>query len=415
MQVSVFDPAPQGGGLAGGIDTGGGSVERFYHHIFRSDTVAQSWIRELGLARRLEFLPAKMGFYSAGRMYAFGTPRSLLRFTPLPFIDRIRLGLRISWLSRISAPNRFEDSSAVDWLTQRVSGTEMRVFWEPLLRAKFGVDLDKVSMAWVWARFRARAGGTVGRREHLGYLRGGFQQLGDALVRRAAARGVEFHFGTRVTAVLTQRGRVCALSTNPSGESAADAVIWTPSLAALPGMVSDLPSEYAVRCAAIRYHHAVSVLVELRRSALPYYWVTVGDSRVPFTVAVEHTRLLPADDYGGRTLVYLGRYAPPEDPVIAATPDQVRDRFIEAASRAFSPVFADPIATHVSRAPAAQPILPPGWGTARPPLRTGLPGLVTANMAQIYPWDRGMNYSMELGETAAAAVLYDVRDLESVS
>ncbi|MDP9326528.1 MAG: FAD-dependent oxidoreductase [Candidatus Dormibacteraeota bacterium] len=415
MQVEVFDPAPRAGGLAGGIETGGGSVERFYHHIFRSDIVVQRWIHALGLAPRLEFLRADMGFYSGGRMYAFGTPLSLLRFTALPFTDRLKLGLRISRLSRISAPDQFEDHSARDWLKRRVSEAEMRVFWEPLLGAKFGIDLDKVSMAWLWARFRARAGGSVGRSERLGYLRGGFQQLGDALTKRAASLGVQLHFGTRVSAVLTDSGRVRALATTPIGDVATDAVIWTPSLAALPSAVADLPPEYAARCAAIRYHHAISVLVELPRSALPYYWVTVADPTLPFTVAVEHTRLLPADDYGGRTLAYLGRYAPPEDPVASASPEEVRDLFIEAAARAFSPVFANPIATYVSRAPAAQPVTPPGWAAARPPLRTGLPGLVTANMAQIYPWDRGMNYSMELGESAAEAALDEIRDLRSVS
>jgi hypothetical protein len=34
---------------------------------------------------------------------------------------------------------------------------------------------------------------------------------------------------------------------------------------------------------------------------------------------------------------------------------------------------------------------------------------MVANMAQIYPWDRGINYSIELGESAAAAMAEEAR------
>src|SRR5205807_236558 len=144
------------------------------------------------------------------------------------------------------------------------------------------------------------------------------------------------------------------------------------------------------------YHAAVVVVVELPASVLPYYWVTVSDRHVPFTVAVEHTRLVGTDDYGDRVIVYLGRYASPEDAVLQLSDEQVRARFLDAAAAAFHPGFATPLAAHVFRAPAAQPIIRPGWATQRPPLETGVTGLYAANMAQIYPWDRGVNYSLAL-------------------
>jgi protoporphyrinogen oxidase len=150
------------------------------------------------------------------------------------------------------------------------------------------------------------------------------------------------------------------------------------------------------------------MVVELAESALPYYWVTVGDSSLPFTVAVEHTRLVGVEDYSRRTIVYLGRYAPPEDPILGESDDVISRRFLDAAARSFSPEFAKPLATHLFRAPGAQPIVPPGWGRHRPTVRTSIPGLFAANMAQIYPWDRGINYSLALGEDAAATLLKDM-------
>jgi protoporphyrinogen oxidase len=403
-RVAVFDPSLQAGGLAGGFEVGGGSVERYYHHVFRSDTAAARWINELGLGARLEFLPADMGFFSGGRLHRFGTPLSLLRFSRLPFLDRVRLGLRIRSIASMTDPAPFENITAVDWLEQRASRAEMEVFWTPLLTAKFGDERDLVSMAWLWARFRARVGGSIGRAERLGYLRGGFQQLGDAMSRRAEELGVEVHLGRRVTAVSVEAGRVTGISTDEGAVHAA-AVLWTPSLNAMARAVPSLPAAYRAICEGVRYHTAVVMVVELAASALPFYWVTVGDRDLPFTVAVEHTRLVGTTDYGGRTIVYLGRYAAPETEIAKATDAEVAASFLEAATQAFGPAFRTPLAAHVFRAPGAQPIVPPGWDTGRPSLTTGIGGLVAANMAQIYPWDRGINYSVELGERAASAVL----------
>ena len=401
--VTVFDPAAGAGGLAGGFEVGGGSVEKFYHHIFRSDRTAQRWITDLGLGERLEWLPADMGFYSGGRLYKFGTPLSLLGFAPLSFADRVRLGLRVRGLSTTADPAAFENVTAVDWLRARTSTRELETFWLPLLKAKFGADLGMVSMAWLWARFRARVGGAVGRKERLGYLRGGFQQLGDRLADRAHELGVEIRLGTRVNSVAIEDGRISGLDT-AAGWFAADAVIWTPSLNALARAVPVLPEAYRATCEDLRYHMAVVAVLEMPESVLPYYWVTVGDDRLPFTVAVEHTRLVGTADYSGRTVIYLGRYADPGADVTSAPDDVVLNDFIEAAATAFNPAFRKPLKAHLFRAPGAQPVVPPGWETGRPALRTGVPGLVAANMAQIYPWDRGINYSIELGVEAAKAV-----------
>ena len=59
----------------------------------------------------------------------------------------------------------------------------------------------------------------------------------------------------------------------------------------------------------------------------------------------------------------------------------------------------------VYREPAAQPVVTVGHHERIPPLRTPAPGLVLANTTQIYPEDRGTNYSVRLGGQAAEAVL----------
>lgn len=404
-RVSVLEPAATVGGLAGGFHLSGACIERYYHHIFPSDQVARRWIAEMGLSDDLGFLPATMGFYTAGRLHRFGTLASLLRFTPLPVRDRVRLGLRIRQLARSAAPDAYEDVTALAWLRDRASEAEMRVFWKPLLMSKFGADAGRVSMAWLWARFRARMGGSPLSGERLGYLRGSFQRLADRMAERARECGAELHLGSRCVGVRVRDGAIAGVSTTTRGDVPVDAVVWTPSLNLLSQVVPDLDPVEHRTCRETAYHGAVVAVVELPSSAIPFYWLTIADDELPFTVAVEHTRLVGTAEYGGRTIVYLGRYVPPDDPWMVLDETALLSTLLDAASSTLSPMFAHACSAHVFRAHGAQPITPPGWGRARLPLLTSLHGLVAANIAQIYPWDRGINYSLQLGEQAAMALV----------
>jgi hypothetical protein len=62
----------------------------------------------------------------------------------------------------------------------------------------------------------------------------------------------------------------------------------------------------------------------------------------------------------------------------------------------------------VFRERSAQPIIPLHYGERIPDHRTGLPGLYLANTTQIYPEDRGTNYSVRLGDRIAAIVADDL-------
>ena len=60
------------------------------------------------------------------------------------------------------------------------------------------------------------------------------------------------------------------------------------------------------------------------------------------------------------------------------------------------------------KAPFAQPIIPVNYSTMLPPMETPLPNVILANIEQVYPWDRGTNYAVELGQKAAMRLLHHV-------
>ena len=111
--VVVMEKENLPGGLAAGFPIGDVYLEKFYHHLFRSDTTMIALIHELGLGAKLEWHAPKTSSMVDGKPYAFSPLDILLRFTPLPFVDRVRLGAVGAYLKvrRSHVPRRVIRSS----------------------------------------------------------------------------------------------------------------------------------------------------------------------------------------------------------------------------------------------------------------------------------------------------------------
>jgi len=118
--VDVFEAAPELGGLAGCFDFDGLQVEKYYHFICRDDADLIAMLHELGLSSELQWRAGKMRFFYRGKLYSFGTPWDLLRFTPLPVLDRLRFGINIAWSRSEQSWRKYENVTAHDWLVAQI-------------------------------------------------------------------------------------------------------------------------------------------------------------------------------------------------------------------------------------------------------------------------------------------------------
>lgn len=408
-EVAVFEAAPELGGQAGTFSIGGTRLERFYHHFFHSDRVALDLVRELGLSERLIWAPDRSAYWAGGRIYPFVSPAHLLRFKPLSWPSRLAFGLQTAYLLFAGDWRRLERITARDWLLRHGTRQVYDVIWGSLLRSKFGDYADRVSMAWLWGKLHARRGKSVGaRREALAYLQGSFQVLIDALAQRIGALGGAVCTSALVRRVLISNGSARGLLVERDGrlqEHAFDSVILTtPSPTALD-LAPELPEPYRQQLASLHYEGALVLVLALDRSLIPCYWLSLADPEVPMVVAVEHTRFVPPAEYGGRRVVYLGRYLPAEHPhfqLDAQALLKVYEPYIRQLNPQFDPSWV--VDTWVFRDRYGQPIIEPGYSQRIPAHRTPIAHLYLANTTQIYPEDRGVNYSVLLGDVIAQIV-----------
>lgn len=410
LTVVVFEKYPEAGGLVGTFSVGGEALERFYHHLFTSDADYVSLAAELGLGGEIEWLPSKMGFYSGGRLFAFGTPASLLAFSPLGIRGRAELVLSTLRLRAIRDWRALEGETAVGWLQKNGFGRVLDVVWGPLLAQKYGRRAEEVGLVWLWGKIalRTRSRDRTGLGERLGYMRGSFGRVVDALLSRIAERGGELRPARPVKVASRADGKWRVGFRG--GEETFDLVLSTVAIPELLRIAPDLPPATRERWGTISYTHALCPVLVLDRPLTPFYWTNVADVTMPFGGFIEHTNYVPAARYGGRHVVYLSDYVLPDDPKWTTPDRDLWDLYLPAVSR-LAPAFgqARVLERHLFRAEYAQPIVGTRYSEVLPPVRTGVPGLYSAAMAQVYPEDRGQNYAVKIAREAAAAILADLR------
>jgi protoporphyrinogen oxidase len=105
-------------------------------------------------------------------------------------------------------------------------------------------------------------------------------------------------------------------------------------------------------------------------------------------------------------LVYLTRYATPDDSYYRLSDDELVNAYLPHLQRLFPRFRPDWVRqTYVWRERYAQPLIARHYSRLRPAFATPLPGLWLCSMAQIYPEDRGMNYAIDYGERVAREIL----------
>jgi protoporphyrinogen oxidase len=403
FRTTVLESDSDIGGLAGSFDVNGVRLEKFYHHWFTSDVHVMELIAELGRQDEVRRRPTRTGIYYASQFFKLSSPLDLLRFSPLAFHDRIRLGLLAVRARRVTDWQALENRTASDWLRELGGERVYRVVWEPLLRGKFGGLAEEVSAVWFWNKLKLR-GGSRGKHgaEHLAYYRGGFAALADALADAICEQGGNIRTDARVSDLLVDGGRVAAVVAG-GNTVAADAVIATPPLPMVADLVEPhVPSGYVERLRRIRYLANVCIVLQLDRSLSETYWLNVNDPGFPFVGVIEHTNFEPRSTYAGRHIVYLSKYLPEDHPLFEMPDQGLADFTIEQLKKMFPELSAEWVLdAHVWRARYSQPIVECGYAALIPPAKTPLENFNLCSMAQVYPEDRGTNYAIRQGRQAA--------------
>jgi protoporphyrinogen oxidase len=404
-QVTIYEASEMVGGLAAGFKEPGWEwwVEKYYHHWFLSDRYMLGLIAELGWSDRLLFPRPYTVVHHRGKFYPFDSILQMALFPGLGWgLDKARFGLVGLYLKLTNNWQALEATTAEAWMRRWVGERVYRQMWEPLMIGKFGERYaSQVNMAWLWARMKSRT-------TRLGTFEGGFQAFAEAFAGRLREMGVTIHLSTPVERIEPNSEGGLTLRI-PGGEVTCDQCLATTSPALLANLAPTLPPDYLAGLLSLKSMGAVVLALALKQrlSEQGYYWFNLPkNAGYPFLALVEHTNFVSPEHFGGEHIVYCGDYLEPEHEYFSLSQEELLQRFIQVLPRinpGFSPDWVRK--SWLFRTQYAQPVPLVNHSRNIPPIQTPIPGLYFASMSQVYPWDRGTNYAVQIGRQAAGLML----------
>lgn len=413
-QVTVFEAQPKVGGLATGFkdENWDWTVENFYHHWFESDADLLKLTEELGVREKVMYLRPKTSFWYEDGVYQLDSPITALRLPIISWPGKIRFGFVGLYLRLTKQWRWMEKSTAEDWLRRYMGNEVYEKLWRPLLIGKFGEFYSEANMAWFWARLHSRT-------TKLGTYQGGFQAFLEDFAAALEKRNIEICLSTPVENIRREEDGKIHLDT-AEGTHEFDAVISTTSPRLLLKLVPALndSTAYAQKLSALRSMGAVVMVLSLENELMTdgTYWLSLpaqtpdkSKNEFPFLAMVEHTHFLDRKHFNGDHLVYLGDYVTPDHEYFQMSDEDLLERFLPSLSKVNLNFKREWIKRQwVFRAPYAQPLPTVNHSQNIPDLRTPISGLYWASMSQVYPWDRGTNYAVEIGRRVARLAVEDL-------
>ena len=399
QDVTVFESEGSPGGLALGFTQKGWmwSLEKHYHHWFYSDFVIRRLAEELG--HKYIYLTTKTSTFFRGSKLQLDSALSLMRFKGLPLVDRVRTALVLAFLKVTPFWKSLEGITAREFLIKYNGKKAWQALWRPLFEKKFSGFAGQIPASWFWARVKKRS-------SKLGYPEGGFLSLAKRLDTQIKAGGGEILYETKVEKITEISSKLVVLTNKRQFEF--DRIICTLPYALFAKITEGLPEEYQQKLISFKGIGALNLILVLNRRFLDdgTYWLNMNETKFPFLAVVEHTNFIDKKYYAGSHIVYVGNYLPHDHPYYGKEAGELLEDFLPYLHE-INPEFSLKWVqeAYLFKAPFAQPVIPLNYSKIMPEMTTPIEGLYLANIQQVYPWDRGTNYAVELGEKVANMVI----------
>jgi protoporphyrinogen oxidase len=401
-EVYIFEKDTKPGGLAIGYKEKPWkwSLEKHYHHWFTNDYSVLSLAKEIQYQVLIQ--RPKTSVFVKNKIFQLDSPISVLKFPLLPISEKIRMSTFLGFLKLFPFWKLLEGYKASEILPKFMGQKSYKMIWEPLFINKFGNFSSQVSLAWFWARITKRT-------PSLAYPKGGFLNFANALVKQIKTKKGKFYFNTEIIEISKKNKKIFLQIKDSKGniksESFDKLIVTTPSFLFLK-VASFLPTDYKESLGKLKGLGATNLILRLNKPFFSdgTYWLSVCDKNAPVMAIVEHTNFMDKKNYNNEYLIYLGNYKPQEDKYFKMTKEEMLNFFDPYLKKINADYSNNIIAYELFKAPFAQPIIPINYSKILPKFETPIGNVFLANIEQVYPWDRGTNYAVELGKKVSKLI-----------
>jgi len=383
--VQVFERDSQMGGLSTYHDYGNFTWDKFYHVIVPSDSNLIRLIDEIGLSDQLNWTRALSGYYAKKEFYSLNGAKDYLLFPLLNIWDKFRLAFTIFYGSRISNWKKLEKYTVKEWLVRMGGPTNFERFWAPLLLAKLGDNYKKVSGVFIWTYIRRmfKKREFPIKRDHMGYVSGGYKTVFDKLAERINKNTNSFiHLNTTVRSIVPAEGGGILVEYADKIEHF-DKVVFTAPLNILEQVTAPEICEITNGNGTIDYMGVVCLVLTTKKPLTPFYILNIGDVDTPFTGVIGMSTLVAEGQTAGEYLTYFPKYIPKEHPYWKISDSELKALFLKGVHDLY-PKFdeTDIVSAHMNRAAKVQPLQVVNYSEIIPKIHTKHEDFFVLNTSQ---------------------------------
>lgn len=400
--VTLFEAAPDLGGLVSSWRLGDVEWDKFYHVILLSDFRTRNILNEIDLEDKIEWVETKTGFYIDGKLHSMSDTIEFLKFPTLSILDIFRLAVTIILASKIKNWKRLEKIPVTTWLKRWSGSNTFNKVWLPLLRAKLGDSYQKTSAAFIWATIQrmygARRSGL--KKEMFGYVPGGYKLIISKFKQKLLSEGVIIKTNYQAKEIRnTSMGKPQISFANDITEDFDQIIVTLPSGISAK-LCTGLTNAEVQKHENIEYLGVICVALLLDQSISPFYVTNITDTWVPFTGVIEMSALVDKKYFGGNALVYLPKYVSQDDPLFDKSDEEVIKYYLEIFKKMYPWLLEENIKfAGVGRAKHVITVSKLGYSEMLPDIKTSMPGVYIINTAHIKDGTLNVNETIKVAES----------------
>jgi len=409
--VEIFETPPFFDTLAGPVILEDRTVvDPCFQPILSKDGELLHLCAELGIADQLQTHKTNLGFFIDGKIRPMNHISELLRFLPLGWVGRFRLGRTLLRAQSVKDWYQLENINAEEWLIRWSGQRVFEKFWQPMLKTKFDGNINKIPATYIWAWLARMA---VNRSSiETQFLTGGNNELRSAMIKRIEVMGGVIHRGNPVQTVIIEQNRVRKIRL-PQETRPFDRVAVTTQLPQFRRLLAGNRPDYDQFLKKTESLGSICLLLVLNRPLTTYSTISISDDAIPFA-RIENTAY-DTDQNNQHHLVYLSKCTAPGSPWQDKTDEEIKDDWLLHLETMF-PEFDLSWISHdvVNRTGHAEPLHRVNSSHLLPNIRTPIDNLYLVTTDQIYPTTTTAGESIiEHAEQATQMIAEDIANATS--
>ncbi|HMQ10079.1 MAG TPA: FAD-dependent oxidoreductase [Oligoflexia bacterium] len=412
--IYIIEKSKQAGGLLSCFKHNGYTLEKFYHHFFNEDAELKQLIQHLKLEQSFQSFPSSVGIEHQGQFFPFTTVKDLLNFTPLSFINRIRFGVCSLILGKLLNWKHYHHISAYAWFLKYVGKQATKIIWQPMMMGKFSDAYKTIPLAWFIGRLKQRMSSRKqSGAESLYYIMGSIENFITNLIKDLKQSNISMIYEDQIHTIESHDNSITQITTK-NGLSFDDPylILTTPSHVSAD-LLKTVDVQLSQTLKSIEYYHAHCMVLILKKSLSPVYWLNITDSKSPFVGIIEHTNLIPKHHYNNDHIVYLTKYSLNTDPLVTMGEDLVKKIFLQHLKKKFPGYnFNENLNTSfLFHSSTAAPVFPLNFDQRLKNCQSKIKNFHLSMMPHVYPDERSVNNAIRIAYNTCKKAGFDLEPL----